>query len=252
MVRADGHVSLTGRLKDVIVRKGENISAKEIEDLLVQPSPCDRGGGDRDPRRHTRGDGLCRGAVGRRGRAGLDLDEVVAFCRQAGSMTQKIPNGSRRARTGRGRAPARSSRRRCATSTPSDRGDRPVRRERPMTGRTLELRALPPRPGQPTTVVFVCTATLPLVHGGGGRPRHGRRRHARRRHGPERSPARDQCRHRTGGRGRAHDPRTGAAVRRAGFPDHPQIAHQISRGTGPDRPRGGPRPRHRRSCAGWG
>ena len=33
-LRADGHVVLTGRLKDVIVRKGENISAKEIEDLL--------------------------------------------------------------------------------------------------------------------------------------------------------------------------------------------------------------------------
>ena len=33
-LRADGHLDLTGRLKDVIVRKGENISAKEIEDLL--------------------------------------------------------------------------------------------------------------------------------------------------------------------------------------------------------------------------
>lgn len=30
----DGHLVLTGRLKDVIIRKGENISAKEIEDLL--------------------------------------------------------------------------------------------------------------------------------------------------------------------------------------------------------------------------
>ena len=30
----DGHITLTGRLKDVIIRKGENISAKEIEDLL--------------------------------------------------------------------------------------------------------------------------------------------------------------------------------------------------------------------------
>jgi acyl-CoA synthetase (AMP-forming)/AMP-acid ligase II len=31
---ADGHVVITGRLKDVIIRKGENISAREIEDLL--------------------------------------------------------------------------------------------------------------------------------------------------------------------------------------------------------------------------
>ena len=29
-----GWVSITGRLKDIIIRKGENISAKEIEDLL--------------------------------------------------------------------------------------------------------------------------------------------------------------------------------------------------------------------------
>ncbi|MEV6649159.1 AMP-binding protein [Streptomyces sp. NPDC051219] len=31
---ASGHLVLTGRLKDIIIRKGENISAKEIEDLL--------------------------------------------------------------------------------------------------------------------------------------------------------------------------------------------------------------------------
>lgn len=30
----DGWVSITGRLKDIIIRKGENISAKEVEDLL--------------------------------------------------------------------------------------------------------------------------------------------------------------------------------------------------------------------------
>ena len=29
-----GYVTITGRLKDIIIRKGENISAKEIEDLL--------------------------------------------------------------------------------------------------------------------------------------------------------------------------------------------------------------------------
>ncbi len=31
---ADGHLIVTGRAKDVIIRKGENLSAKEIEDLL--------------------------------------------------------------------------------------------------------------------------------------------------------------------------------------------------------------------------
>jgi 4-coumarate--CoA ligase len=34
IVRDDDHVVITGRLKDVIIRKGENISAKEVEDLL--------------------------------------------------------------------------------------------------------------------------------------------------------------------------------------------------------------------------
>lgn len=35
-VRPSGHLVLTGRLKDIIIRKGENISAKEIEDLLAR------------------------------------------------------------------------------------------------------------------------------------------------------------------------------------------------------------------------
>jgi cyclohexanecarboxylate-CoA ligase len=34
VIDADGYVTITGRLKDVIIRNGENISAKEIEDLL--------------------------------------------------------------------------------------------------------------------------------------------------------------------------------------------------------------------------
>jgi len=34
VIDAEGYVRITGRLKDVIIRNGENISAKEIEDLL--------------------------------------------------------------------------------------------------------------------------------------------------------------------------------------------------------------------------
>ena len=36
MIDEDGYVRITGRLKDVIIRKGENISAKEVEDLLYE------------------------------------------------------------------------------------------------------------------------------------------------------------------------------------------------------------------------
>ena len=35
-IDADGYVVITGRLKDVIIRNAENISAKEIEDLLYE------------------------------------------------------------------------------------------------------------------------------------------------------------------------------------------------------------------------
>ncbi len=34
IIDADGYVSITGRLKDIIIRNGENVSAKEVEDLL--------------------------------------------------------------------------------------------------------------------------------------------------------------------------------------------------------------------------
>ena len=36
IIDEDGYVIISGRLKDVIIRHGENISAKEVEDLLFQ------------------------------------------------------------------------------------------------------------------------------------------------------------------------------------------------------------------------
>ena len=89
-LRADGHLTLTGRLKDVIVRKGENISAKEIEDLLYNhPKVIEVAViGIPDP---ERGERVCA-VVQLAGDADdLELAEVVAFCRDAGLMTQKIP-----------------------------------------------------------------------------------------------------------------------------------------------------------------
>jgi cyclohexanecarboxylate-CoA ligase len=90
VLRADGHLSLTGRLKDVIVRKGENISAKEIEDLLyTHPKVIEVAViGLPDP---TRGEMVCAVVQLREGVDTMDLNEVVAFCRGAGLMTQKIP-----------------------------------------------------------------------------------------------------------------------------------------------------------------
>src|SRR6185295_11083994 len=36
VVRDDGHVSVTGRTKDVIIRKGENIGAVEVESVVYE------------------------------------------------------------------------------------------------------------------------------------------------------------------------------------------------------------------------
>ena len=89
-LRADGHLTLTGRLKDVIVRKGENISAKEIEDLLyTHPEVIEVaviGLPDTE-----RGELVCAVVQLAESADGLELAEVVAFCREAGLMTQKIP-----------------------------------------------------------------------------------------------------------------------------------------------------------------
>ena len=89
-LREDGHLALTGRLKDVIVRKGENISAKEIEDLLyTHPQVVEVAViGLPDP---ERGERVCAVVQLADGTEDLGLDEVATFCREAGLMTQKIP-----------------------------------------------------------------------------------------------------------------------------------------------------------------
>ena len=89
-VRADGYVTLTGRLKDVIVRKGENISAKEIEDLLyTHPKVEDVaviGLPDRE-----RGERVCAVVQLAEGAEPLTFAEMVDYCKAAKLMMQKIP-----------------------------------------------------------------------------------------------------------------------------------------------------------------
>ena len=62
MVDEDGYVTITGRLKDVIIRHGENISAKEVEDLLYL-HPGGRRGRDRAARRQDGRACLCGGGA---------------------------------------------------------------------------------------------------------------------------------------------------------------------------------------------
>jgi len=89
-LRADGHLCITGRVKDVIVRKGENISAREIEDLLYQhPKVAEVAVlGLADP---ERGERVCAVVQPADPADPLTFGEMVAFCREAGLMTQKTP-----------------------------------------------------------------------------------------------------------------------------------------------------------------
>ncbi|MEU8569069.1 AMP-binding protein [Streptomyces pathocidini] len=89
-VREDGHLVLTGRLKDVIIRKGENISAQEIEELLYQhPDITDVavvGLPDQ-----TRGERVCAVAVQPKGAGQLTLKAATAFLQGLGLAQHKLP-----------------------------------------------------------------------------------------------------------------------------------------------------------------
>lgn len=87
---ADGYAVITGRLKDVIIRKGENISAKEVEDLLYQhPKVADVAViGLPDP---ETGERCCAVVQFKDVDAPLGLAEMAAFLKDRGLMVQKIP-----------------------------------------------------------------------------------------------------------------------------------------------------------------
>ena len=86
----DGHITLTGRLKDVIIRKGENVSAKEVEDVLYTHPKVGAVGvvglPDRD-----RGERVCAVVETAPGAEPLTFDEMVEHCEHAGLMRQKTP-----------------------------------------------------------------------------------------------------------------------------------------------------------------
>lgn len=90
LLRADGRLAVTGRLKDIIIRKGENISAREVEELLLQ-HPLVRdvaviGLPDED-----RGERVCAVIEPVDPAAPLTLDQMRAFLKAQQLMPQKIP-----------------------------------------------------------------------------------------------------------------------------------------------------------------
>ncbi|MEU0164986.1 AMP-binding protein [Streptomyces iakyrus] len=85
-----GHLVLTGRLKDVIIRKGENISAQEIEDLLRRhPAVGDVAViGLPDA---ARGELVCAVVEQPPDTQALTLATVTAFLRAEGLSVHKLP-----------------------------------------------------------------------------------------------------------------------------------------------------------------
>ena len=87
---AEGFIRITGRRKDVIIRKGENLSAKGIEDeLAAHPQVADVaviGVPDAE-----RGERVCACVVLRPGAPALGLDEIRRFMEARGVMRQRIP-----------------------------------------------------------------------------------------------------------------------------------------------------------------
>lgn len=90
LLREDGHLAVTGRLKDMIIRKGENICAKEIEDLLYRHPKVGAVAviGLPDPQR---GERVCAVVEPREGQPALEFEEMVEFFKAARVMVQKIP-----------------------------------------------------------------------------------------------------------------------------------------------------------------
>jgi cyclohexanecarboxylate-CoA ligase len=87
---ADGNLTITGRLKDVIIRKGENISAKEVEDLLfAHPAVGDVAviGLPDD----ERGERACAVVVPAAGADPLSFAEMTEHLLAAGLITRKLP-----------------------------------------------------------------------------------------------------------------------------------------------------------------
>ncbi|MEV6017623.1 AMP-binding protein [Streptomyces sp. NPDC051997] len=85
-----GHLVLTGRVKDIIIRKGENISAKEIEDLLHgHPAVGDAaviGLPDAE-----RGERVCAVVEQPPGAPELTLAAVTSYLRGEGLSVHKLP-----------------------------------------------------------------------------------------------------------------------------------------------------------------
>ncbi|HZQ58048.1 MAG TPA: AMP-binding protein [Acidimicrobiales bacterium] len=89
-VDADGYVRITGRLKDVIIRNGENISAKEVEDLLFAHPGVAEVAVIGLPDART-GERVCAVVAPAGGSPPLSLTEARAWLESKGLRRQAVP-----------------------------------------------------------------------------------------------------------------------------------------------------------------
>ncbi len=89
-VTADGAICITGRSKDIIIRGGENLSAKEIEDVLHRHPAIAEAAAVSMP--HARlGECVCAFLILSDTAAAPGFDEIVRFVASSGLARQKIP-----------------------------------------------------------------------------------------------------------------------------------------------------------------
>lgn len=89
MWRKDGNIAITGRKKDMLLRGGENISAVEVEELLLSHADILQAAvvGMPDPRM---GERVCAYIIPREGKKPA-MEEVVAFLKTKGVALFKLP-----------------------------------------------------------------------------------------------------------------------------------------------------------------
>lgn len=89
-IDAERMVTITGRVKDIIIRNMENISAKEVEDILFRsPDVADVAViGVPDPKT---GERVCAVVVPADPAEPITFEAMVAWCKAEGLMTQKLP-----------------------------------------------------------------------------------------------------------------------------------------------------------------
>ena len=87
---ADNAILITDRKKDIIIRGGENISAKDVEDVLHDHPDIREVAVVAMPHKRL-GEGVCAYIVPESADSELDLRAVAAFADQAALAKQKIP-----------------------------------------------------------------------------------------------------------------------------------------------------------------